>query len=294
MSLYLEIPQLNQQFPYKMFLSEAMDITYPHWHKEIEMIYAYKGTINIGVDQSIIELNEGEIIFFGSGEPHYFLASPDSKRYVYQFDLKLFDESNLRDGEDSLTTLFEQGVRHSQNWPEKLTVKVKDILVELYYLELNSLASKNYLVKGNLYRLIGILYDYLPKRENESVEAKTFKDIRYKETLERLNKVFDYIENRYQEVITLENIAQVIGISPYYFSRFFKTATGQTFTQFLIEYRVNQAKFILANEKLPMIEVAEKSGFASVKTFHHVFKKNVGMSPLQYQNSIKETEQIKV
>lgn len=53
--------------------------------------------------------------------------------------------------------------------------------------------------------------------------------------------------------------------------------------QFLTEYRVNQAQFILGNEKLPMAEVAEKAGFASVKTFHHVFKGAVGHSPLQYQ-----------
>lgn len=57
--------------------------------------------------------------------------------------------------------------------------------------------------------------------------------------------------------------------------------------QFLTEYRIKQAKFILSTEKLPMSEVAEKSGFSSVKTFHHVFKSEVGISPLKYQKSIQ-------
>lgn len=290
MSLYLEIPQLAQKFPYRIFLSEAMDITYPHWHKEIEIIYASKGKINIGVDQGIIELKEGEIIFFASGEPHYFLASPDSERYVYQFDLKLFDESVLRESEESLAVLFEEGVRHSRYWSSQFTEKVKTLLVELYCLESNYQLGKNYLIIGDLYRLIGIFYDQLPKKEIAFQEVKTSQTIQYKETLERLNKVFDYIENRYREVITIENVAEYIGISPYYFSRFFKATTGQTFIQFLTDYRVNQARFILANEKIPMVDVAERSGFASVKTFHHVFKKIMGMPPLQYQNSIKEME----
>ncbi|MEG2253880.1 MAG: helix-turn-helix transcriptional regulator, partial [Vagococcus sp.] len=66
----------------------------------------------------------------------------------------------------------------------------------------------------------------------------------------------------------------------------FKKNTGQTLMQFLTDYRINQAKYILSHEKIPMIEVAEKSGFNSVKTFHHVFKEQVGMSPLKYQKAI--------
>ncbi len=73
-----------------------------------------------------------------------------------------------------------------------------------------------------------------------------------------------------------------VGFSPYYFTRFFKANTGQTFMQFLTEYRVNQAQFILGNEKLPMAEVAEKAGFASVKTFTMSLK-GLYHSPLQYQ-----------
>jgi len=98
--------------------------------------------------------------------------------------------------------------------------------------------------------------------------------------------VFEYIESHYQDVLTMEETAKHVGFSPHYFTRFFKTNTGKTFMQFLTEYRINQAKFILANEKLPMAEVAEKAGFASVKTFHHVFKETVGQSPLQYQKQL--------
>jgi AraC-type DNA-binding domain-containing proteins len=56
--------------------------------------------------------------------------------------------------------------------------------------------------------------------------------------------------------------------------------------QFLTAYRINQAKFILASKELPMAEVAVQAGFASVKTFHHVFKESVGQSPLQYQKQM--------
>ncbi|MGX7200816.1 hypothetical protein [Enterococcus plantarum] len=55
--------------------------------------------------------------------------------------------------------------------------------------------------------------------------------------------------------------------------------------RFLMEDRLNQAKFILANEKVPKTEVAEKSGFANGKTCHDVFKEQVGISLLNYQKT---------
>lgn len=286
MSLYLEIPQLDPYFPYRLLLNDGMTIVYPHWHKEIEIIYAKHGRVNIGLGGEVITLDEGEMIYFASGQSHYFLASPGSVRYVYQFDLKVFDEIALRKNEkDSLFILFEEGENHSRYWPKQLVKRIQTILLELFELEDSQQAGKNYLILALLYRFIGEYYRFLPKKKLEK-KKKVPNTIQQKETLQRLNKVFDYIETHYQKGITIDDVAQHVGFSPYYFTRFFKTNIGQTFMQFLTEYRIKQAQFILGNEKLPMTDVAENSGFTSVKTFHHVFKKVVGQSPLQYQKKM--------
>ncbi|RRJ66018.1 AraC family transcriptional regulator [Paenibacillus oralis] len=285
MSNYLEIPEFEDSIPFRTFLNDGMTIVYPHWHKEIEIIYSRKGKVNIGIDEDIVQLEEGEIFFFPSGEAHYFLASPDSERYVFQFNLKLFDEKILRASEDSLLSLFESGEPHSRNWPKTLARKATELLVHLYGIEESKPAGMNYLTLGYLYQLIGEFYLHLPRRKERKAPVKR-SAIQHKETLDLLNQVFEYVEDRYREVIAVEDVAKFVGFSPYYFTRFFKTNTGQTFMQFLTEYRINQAKFILANEMIPMVEVAEKAGFASVKTFHHVFKEAVGQSPLQYRKNL--------
>ena len=287
MSMYLEIPEFESEFRFRTFLNDGLTIVYPHVHKEIEIIYAKRGTVNIGVDDTIIELEEGDLYLFSSGQPHYFLASPESERYVYQFDMKLFEEPLLRENEVSLMTLFEEGEPHSKNWPTSFTEKITGLLIELYQLEEENVIGKRYLTLGLLYQLIGECYQSLPKRK-QAVNPLKRTAAQYKETLQRLNDVFEYIESHYQEVLTMEDTARHVGFSPHYFTRFFKTNTGKTFMQFLTEYRINQAKFILANEKIPMAEVAEKAGFASVKTFHHVFKEAVGQSPLQYQKQLNQ------
>lgn len=109
MSMYLEIPEFESDFRFRTFLNDGLTIVYPHVHKEIELIYAKRGKVNIGVADEIIELEEGELYIFASGQPHYFLASPESERYVYQFDFALFDETILREKELSLKTLFDEG-----------------------------------------------------------------------------------------------------------------------------------------------------------------------------------------
>ncbi|MGM0125461.1 hypothetical protein IGI37_002860 [Enterococcus sp. AZ194] len=287
MSTYLEIPTFDSDLLYRSFLNDGMGIVYPHWHKEIEIIYSIVGNVRIGVGEEIVQVNQGEIYFFSSGEPHYFLSSPDSERYVYQFDLKMFDEKTLRIGEKSLVSLFETSERHSYNWPKETEKKVREILLNLYRYNEDTADGANYLLLSELYHLMGVFYRELPTTSQE-YRLSHRSTIHYKETLERLNKVFDYVEERFLEPITLEEVAHFVGFSPYYFTRFFKTNTGKTFMGFLNEYRITQAKFILANEKIPMAEVAEKSGFTSVKTFHHVFKESVGLAPLQYQKQLNE------
>lgn len=285
MSSYLELPVFERDLRFRSFFNDGLTIVNPHFHKEIEIIFSKCGTVRIGVGNELIELAEGEIYFFASGEIHYFLASPESERYVYQFDLSIFDEANLRDSEKNLILLFEQGEPHSKNWPEALADEVKKILENLYQVGCEATLGENYLIMAYLYQFVGLLYQKLPTALIKKQEVE-YAITHYQETIKLLNQVFDYIESHYQETITLEDVAASVGFSPYYFTRVFKKNTGKTFIQFLTEYRVNRAKFILGNEKIPMVDVAEKSGFSSVKTFHHVFKESVGISPLKYQKQL--------
>lgn len=283
-SRYVEIPEFKHPIKFRTLQNDGLTVVYPHFHKEIELIYAVHGSVRIGVNNDQVDLAEGEMIFFASGESHYFLASPDSERLVFQFDLQVFDEAILRESEKTLAQLFENGEPHSRHWPKELVASTRQLLIELYQIDQERPIGVNYLILGKLHQMIGDFFQSLPARE-QAENTLDFSAIQYKDTLERLNKVFAHIESSYQESITIEDIAKVVGFSPYYFTRFFKKNTGQTFGQFLSEYRINEAKFILANEKIPMVEVAERSGFSSVKTFHHVFKEAVGQSPLQYQKS---------
>ena len=289
MSLYLEIPKLNSLFPFRTFLNDGWGVVYPHWHKEVEFIYCLKGTVNLGAYEKIVRLEEGEIYFFPSGEPHFFLASPDSERIVYQFDLKLFRENaNLQGTDRSLTQLYNAVVNHSSDWPVPLQNQLRELLLSIFAESQSQQEGMQYGITGMLFQITQLFYQ-LPTKTSES-QGNPNKILRNKETLNLLNQTFTYVEDHYLDTITLQDVAEQIGFSPNYFSRFFKKNFGVHFMQYLTEFRINQAKYLLSTEDLSMTEVAIQSGFASVKTFHHVFKAQVGCSPLQYQKKVVHNE----
>ncbi|APB31906.1 AraC family transcriptional regulator [Vagococcus teuberi] len=287
MSLYLEIPEWDNSLPFRAFENQGEIVVPPHWHKEIEMIYVTKGLVNIGYDNQLFQVQEGEIFIFGSGESHYFLASPGSTRIVYQFDLAVFQNYlvNQSDYKD-IVTLFEKAENLSRFWGNDVEQEMRSLVEKLFKEVQQKKLGYDYAILSLLHQLLVFYYREIPQKNCTLKEGNFVESTHQKQTLERLNDVFIYIENHFQEVITLEDVAKYVGFSPYYFSRFFKKNTGQNFSQFLTEYRLNQAKYILSHENIPMIEVAERSGFNSVKTFHHVFKEHVGLSPLKYHKTI--------
>ncbi|AQP54187.1 AraC family transcriptional regulator [Vagococcus penaei] len=287
MSLYLELLEWPFSFPFRTLENEGEVIVPPHWHKEIEVILVTEGSVNIGYNQQLFQVHRGEVFVFGSGESHYFLASPGSHRYVFQFDLELFRETYLKGNqENELIHLFETRENHSRQWPSHVAERVVTYLRQLYDEMATQQVGYEFAVVGYLNQLIATYYRDIPEKAHVLTTGNFVEAVNHHETLERLNKIFNYIESHYMEGISLDDVAQAVGFSPYYFARFFKKNTGQTFMQFLNDYRISQAKYILSHKKIPMIEVAELSGFNSVKTFHHVFKEHVGLSPLKYQKTI--------
>lgn len=286
MSHYLELFHLDRPFPFQRFVHEGEVLVYPHWHKVIEIIYVTRGVLHLGINDVPIVMQEGEIQFINAGDIHYFLASPNSERIVIQFDASLFHEEESA-GDPGLRQLFCAIETHSRSWPAETTAKIRELLAAINQEEQHQAVGYKYMIKAALTEIIALIYRYIPLNPQqvnrplgEAVASKSEK------TLARLDKIFSYIENHYHECISLDDVAKFMGFSACYFARFFKKNTGMTLVRFLHDYRLNQAKWLLLNEEIPVSEIAERVGFNSVKTFHHVFKQNTGIAPLKYRRSI--------
>ncbi|MBQ7795276.1 MAG: response regulator [Lachnospiraceae bacterium] len=95
--------------------------------------------------------------------------------------------------------------------------------------------------------------------------------------------VKQYVENHLNESITLEDAAAVAGFAPTYFSGVFKKQTGQTFTEYLTEVRIQEAKRLLRCGDKSIGEIAVLTGYPDDKYFRKLFKKIVGIKASEYR-----------
>ena len=99
-----------------------------------------------------------------------------------------------------------------------------------------------------------------------------------------------YINEHFQEQISLNHLADMANLSPYHFTRSFAKETGFTPHQYLINARVAAAKFMLKSSEIPVKDVGYSAGFHSESSFCTTFKKWVGVTPTQYRgDSSKQT-----
>lgn len=93
----------------------------------------------------------------------------------------------------------------------------------------------------------------------------------------------DYIAENYSRELSLDDVSRVVNISPYYFSKLFKEATGENFIEYLINIRIEKAKELLGNADLSMKEICAMCGYQDPNYFSRTFKKNVGVTPTEYR-----------
>ncbi|GHV49541.1 hypothetical protein AGMMS49579_01550 [Spirochaetia bacterium] len=100
---------------------------------------------------------------------------------------------------------------------------------------------------------------------------------------EQIQQIMEYINVHYAENITLERIAKMAYMNPYYFSVYFKKNTDLNFKDFLTRIRMEHAVLLLHNEDLKTYELAERVGFTDARYFSELFKRSYGKTPLEFK-----------
>ena len=95
-----------------------------------------------------------------------------------------------------------------------------------------------------------------------------------------------YIAGHHADPIKLDEIANAMHVSTFYFCKMFKKATGMTFTDYLGRVRVEKAKNLLLNPHLRVSEIAYAAGFQSLTHFNRVFRDITGESPTRFREKL--------
>lgn len=104
--------------------------------------------------------------------------------------------------------------------------------------------------------------------------------------VERINRAVNYIFQHYAQDLTQNEVAEHLGMTPTYFSRFFKQAAGRGFVEFVNRLRVSKACELLAKSDLPVTGVCFESGFSNLSNFNRRFQQLKGMTPSDYRSLV--------
>lgn len=93
-----------------------------------------------------------------------------------------------------------------------------------------------------------------------------------------------YMEEHYQSDLTLTELAEIVNLSPSYFSTLFNNITSMTFVNYLTRMRISHAQKLLRTTNLHIYEIAEQAGYKNSYYFNRIFKNQQGITPLEYRN----------
>lgn len=273
----------NEQFPFLVSyqkLSEYESGSFMwHWHPEIEITYVQKGTMCYKVNHMVYHLKEGDIVFNNSGALHsgtmenqkdcaYIPVTFDS-RLIYGFFQSTVNSKYVDPViQDSLLPAI--CIDQSEPWHKPFREYLLRIIdldekkPDFYELDIT-------ICLQSMWRLLleHITYEPQASREN-SLEY------------DRIKKILSYIEENYQNKITLNDIAGHIHLCESECTRLFKRHMNTTLFAFLQEYRIERSLEFLQDDQ-PVSAVADKAGFSDPNYYSKVFAKIKGCSPREYQ-----------
>lgn len=121
--------------------------------------------------------------------------------------------------------------------------------------------------------LMGILHQLASEGRYRRLSSSSFVSDRPACDSRRVQKVQDYINENYKEEIRLNDLAELAGMTPTAFSRFFKLRTGRSVSDYVIDVRLGHASQMLVNSTLSVAEICYSCGFNNVSNFNRIFKK---------------------
>ncbi len=274
------IPELPVHVGYTMKENKASgELSQMHLHDEIELVHVESGVIEVSVESKKYIATEGTTVFLSSRTPHSTYALTDGTSGI----LLQFKAEDFFDKKINSISKYLPRFANVYDLPILLIEKESELylnmekIIEEYTLQKD--AYEFYILAG-VYSILAYLY-----RAKIIVDAGVYYDTR---AITKILPVLEYIDENYNKDLSLESVAGQFGLNPSYFSRMFKSAVGNAYTEYLSFVRICKAEKLLKESSLSILEISMEVGFSSVSYFNRVFKKTRNCTPTTYKEAMKK------
>jgi len=261
-------------FPFKIFIINGT-ITPPHWHKHTELVYILKGKALIYINGDSFRCCQGEIAYIPNSSLHTIIPDENSKYCAiligdtvfnnFSFDVHYKEYVNLfLDNYDIMPFVILKNLDYY--------ISIKSIIDEIINEISNRDKGYQLAIKSCICKFFVYIVRFVPYIEMPFDESKN-------EKIKNLKRVLDFIDENYQNKITISEMTKLTNFSPQHFCRIFKAYTGKTLVEYVTMIKLENAKQLIVKTDLPITQIASICGFCNANYFDRVFKKYFNSKP---------------
>lgn len=275
-----EISPLAESDCFYVVERHKSNFTFPiHCHKVLELnfIENAEGVVRI-VGDSIETITNYDLVLIGQENlEHAWVqgsCKSDSIREVtIQFSSDIFSDSLLmRNQFNSIHKMLERSKKG-------LSFSLKSIMK--VYPAIDNIVKKNGFVQ--FIEVINMLYVLSLSTDSTELATSSFVNISKNADSRRVSKINKYIQANYKEDIRLNTLAELVGMTPPAFSRFFKLRTGSSLTEYITDIRMGVASKLLVDTTQSISEICYDCGFNNIANFNRIFKKRKNITPKTFR-----------
>lgn len=266
---------LDKEYPFHIWQMDRnpfYEMAYMHWHDCFEISCILFGNGIYQIEDKYYPVTAGDIVVINNVEPHRLMVGREPFTQI----VTVFNPSFVWSGGSTLNFSYLipfQGhdghfcnlISHGSPMSLELNDLISDMLQE--YTEKTE--GWKLMIKAKLLSLLTIIYRHY---RNSGMGKQ-------RENLLRLSEVFNYIEENFEDELTLTKAAEKAHMTPQYFSFFFKKTAGTGFSDYVNRYRIDRAVYLLKETDLKVTDIAQQCGFHNIGNFNEVFRRHTGDTP---------------
>lgn len=260
------------------------EFTYPiHNHEEYELNFIERAAgVKRIVGDSIETIGDYDLVLItGKDLEHAWLQNncklTNVREITIQFSPDLFFNNLLHKNQfNSIKDMLEKA-QNGISYPLKAIMKVYHLLDTIAHGEQGFYTVMKFLTI--LHELSGFT------EVAKSLSSTSFAQVTVDNNSRRIKKVQQYIFDNYKKDIRLNQMADLTGMSPVAFSRFFKLRTGRSLTDYIIDIRLGHATRLLIESRMTVAEICYDCGFNNISNFNRLFKKSKKYAPSEFRDN---------
>ena len=283
----IDVVNLTRKAYILNYRNESASGVFFHAHQGIEVLFIHEGTGVIVLGQKVHPISSNTIALFQPFQLHHVHMNPKNLKYirtVLHLDPVYLD--------NILKTLPELRAFFRFIWKQPMPQQIftlKDGIGELNQLyqrfharlKLASPETDHEEFTVFMISLLHILRSYVLPPSAEANKSP----LKYDHLTEY---VMDWVENRFKEKFSLDELSAALYLSPYHISHLFKEKTGISITEYIIARRLKEACLLLSTTDMPVNAICLELGLENSSYFSQMFKKHIGLTPKEFRRGVKK------